>query len=435
MSIDVKIKKTLLILTIINFSFVFLEVDSANAQVNKLPIANPDTASTTVEKPVNINVLANDIDPDGDPLTVDAISEQPTFGIAEILPSKSIRYTPIPLFDGEDNFSYTISDGRGGNATTDVHITVDPISGAPQARNDDVSTPENTPIIIDVLANDIDREGDHLMITDITSPSNGENEINDGGQTITYTPNTNFVGVDTFIYTIFDGVTGTDTATVTVTVTKGNIPPVLDPIGNKEAVENTALAFTATATDADIPPQTLSFSLAGDVPQGASITSAGAFTWTPTEAQGPGSYTFDVVVSDGTATDMENIVVTVSEVTQIQNTPGKITAGGAQMNEDVNFGFNIQFSKNILKGQLEYKDKAMKINLHSITMTALHVSSDKTTGIFTGTATINGIPGFTFFVEVKDGGEPGKNDMLKLIILEKSYMKSGNLMKGNIQIH
>src|SRR6185295_11686337 len=78
--------------------------------------------------------------------------------------------------------------------------------------------------------------------------------------------------------------------------------------------EEQPYGFTATATDHDLPAQTLTFSLSGQ-PSGASIgASSGAFTWTPTEAQGPGTYTFDVIVSDGTLTDTKTIAITVSEV-------------------------------------------------------------------------------------------------------------------------
>jgi len=81
------------------------------------------------------------------------------------------------------------------------------------------------------------------------------------------------------------------------------------------------LSFTATATDADDPADGLTFTLAdgasGSVPAGAAITAGGAFTWTPTEAQGPNSYTFDVVVTDdgtGTLSASETITVTVNAV-------------------------------------------------------------------------------------------------------------------------
>jgi len=97
-------------------------------------------------------------------------------------------------------------------------------------------------------------------------------------------------------------------------VTIQNSPPVLAYIGPKSVNEGTMLSFTATATDPDVPPQTLTFSLGPGAPAGASITSAGVFTWTPTEAQGPSSYAVRIIVSDGSLTDYEDITVTVNEV-------------------------------------------------------------------------------------------------------------------------
>ena len=104
--------------------------------------------------------------------------------------------------------------------------------------------------------------------------------------------------------------------TFTVVVSDVNDAPVLGAIGNRSVNELVLLTFTATATDADPPADTLTFSLAngtsGTVPTGAAIDgSSGVFTWTPTEAQGPGVYTFDVCVSDDTASDCETISVTV----------------------------------------------------------------------------------------------------------------------------
>src|SRR5262249_1669786 len=97
----------------------------------------------------------------------------------------------------------------------------------------------------------------------------------------------------------------TDSETITVTVSEANTAPVLGVIGNKSVAEQTLLSFTATATDADLPANTLTYSLVG-APAGAGITaSGGGFTWTPTQAQGPGSYTFDVGVSDGSPTHSE----------------------------------------------------------------------------------------------------------------------------------
>ena len=105
----------------------------------------------------------------------------------------------------------------------------------------------------------------------------------------------------------------TDCETISVTVNEVNTSPVLNPIGNQSIIELIELTFTASASDSDLPANTLTFSLNGE-PSGASISTAGEFTWTPTEAQGPGTYTFDVCVSDGALSDCETISVTVNEV-------------------------------------------------------------------------------------------------------------------------
>ena len=122
----------------------------------------------------------------------------------------------------------------------------------------------------------------------------------------------------TFDVVVSDGAL-TDSETITVTVNEANVAPVLDPLGDKTVDEGIFLTFTATATDHDIPAQTLTFSLAdgpsGSVPIGASITSTGFFAWAPDESQGPAVYTLDVVVSDGALSDSETIRVIVNEVT------------------------------------------------------------------------------------------------------------------------
>lgn len=112
----------------------------------------------------------------------------------------------------------------------------------------------------------------------------------------------------------------------TITVNDINDAPVLAAIANATIPELMEFDFTATATDVDLPAQVLTFSLVG-APTGAAITPAGAFTWTPTEAQGPGVYTFTVKVCDnGTPAlcDEQEVTLTVTEdniapVAQVQS--------------------------------------------------------------------------------------------------------------------
>ena len=90
--------------------------------------------------------------------------------------------------------------------------------------------------------------------------------------------------------------------------------PILDPIGNKTVDELVQLSFVASATDPD-PGDSVTFSLGAGAPSGAAITPGGTFTWTPTEAQGPGDYPVTVIVSDvANHQDSETIMVHVDEV-------------------------------------------------------------------------------------------------------------------------
>ena len=110
------------------------------------------------------------------------------------------------------------------------------------------------------------------------------------------------------------------------------------------------------------------------------------------------------------------------------------------MSKDVNFGFNVLSQDgNTFKGQLEYQDKrpGININLHSEQMTSLRILPDGKTGIFSGTATVNGVAGYSFTITVVDNGEPGKDDTFRIVIngLSSTYDVSGTLSKGNIQVH
>jgi Ca2+-binding RTX toxin-like protein len=97
---------------------------------NNAPVANDDNAMTDEDTPVDINVLTNDTDADGDPLTVSSVT-QPTHGTAAINADNSVRYTPASGFSGPDSFEYTISDGAGGSDTGLVNVTVNAADDSP----------------------------------------------------------------------------------------------------------------------------------------------------------------------------------------------------------------------------------------------------------------------------------------------------------------
>jgi VCBS repeat-containing protein len=198
---------------------------------NFMPLAEDDAAITDEDNPVTVaapGVLNNDSDLDvGDTLTVTSADTSGTGGtLTAWAANGSFTYDPDGQFEylqagssTTDSFTYTVSDGNGGNDTATVTVTINGISDndPPVAVNDTATTPEDTPITIDVLNNDFDINGDTLTVDSVTQGTNSS-AINNGGN-VTYTPALNFTGIDSFTYTVSDGNGGTDTATVTVNVT------------------------------------------------------------------------------------------------------------------------------------------------------------------------------------------------------------------------
>lgn len=136
-----------------------------------------------------------------------------------------VTYTPNPDFNGTDSFTYTVCNLMGDCSTATVNITVLPIV---DAFDDVVTTMENEPINILVLSNDNDLPVAGTFT--VTNPANGVVTINTNGtpsnpsdDSVTYTPNNNFIGTDTFTYTICDNLANCSTGTVSVIVTPAGV--------------------------------------------------------------------------------------------------------------------------------------------------------------------------------------------------------------------
>src|SRR5204863_4274061 len=128
-----------------------------------------------------------------------------------------------------------------------------PVNDPPVAVNDTATTPEDTSVSIPVLVNDSDVDGDPLTITAATG-TNGTVSI--VGTNLLFTPATNFNGVVTLSYTISDGHGGTASATVSVTVTPVNDPPVaVNDVATTP--EDTAVSIPVLANDSDVDGDTL----------------------------------------------------------------------------------------------------------------------------------------------------------------------------------
>jgi hypothetical protein len=185
---------------------------SATTAANLVPAAMNDSASLEANSSLQINVLANDSDPDSDTLTVIDFTQGTSGSVSGN--GSSVTYTPDPDFTGNDSFSYTVDDGFNGTATADVFVTVTAADQAPVANPDNVTIARGDTVVIDVLANDYDPDGDALVITGVTSANKGTVAWQPGQTTITYTHNPKRKGSDSFSYTLGGVVTGTVTITL-----------------------------------------------------------------------------------------------------------------------------------------------------------------------------------------------------------------------------
>ena len=276
---------------------------------NHPPVAVDDSATTELNTPVTIDVLANDTDADGDTLSISGVTT-PAHGTA-VVDNGKVDYTPADSYSGSDTFDYTVSDGNGGTDTGTVNVTVNgpPANHPPVAVDDSATTAFNTPVTIDVLANDTDADGDTLSIDSVTTPAHGTAVVNNGK--VDYSPADSYSGSDTFYYTVSDGNGGTDTGTVTVTVSPPPDNPPMAADDSATTTENTAVTVDVLANDTDVDGDTLSVSSVTAPAHGKAAIVSGKVKYTPTTFYtGPDSFTYKV--SDGRGgTDTGTVNVTV----------------------------------------------------------------------------------------------------------------------------
>ncbi|MBI1729080.1 tandem-95 repeat protein [Candidatus Acetothermia bacterium] len=272
---------------------------------NRPPNALPDTISTDEDTPVTVDVKANDSDPDNDVITVISLT-QPNHGGAVLNANNTATYAPDDNYHGSDTFTYTISDGHDGSDTAIVTIII--FKEAAVANNDSASTPEDTPVAVNVLNNDI---GDMLSISGHTNPTHGT--VSCTSTTCTYTPSANYNGSDSFTYTIPDGRGGSSTATVSISITPVNDAPVAQS-QQVTTPEDTPVSITLVCTDVD--GDALSFLLASlGKGTGKSLTGTPPnLTYTP-PLNFNGSFSFQFKCNDGHAnSNVATVSVTVTPV-------------------------------------------------------------------------------------------------------------------------
>jgi parallel beta-helix repeat protein/predicted outer membrane repeat protein len=230
------------------------------ADVAETPIAVDDawtTAEDTVLTVGGSGVLTNDSDPNGDPLTVSAVSG-PTHGSLTLRTDGSFVYRPQGNYSGSDAFSYRVSDGTNSAVAT-VSLTVTAVNDAPTAGNQTIFHDSDGQLIVNrggVLQWASDADGDTLTPQLVAATTNGTLSLLPNGN-FRYQPDAGFTGSDTFTYQVSDGTAVSNTGTVTIVMTSaipapdpGDAPPDNDPPPEPTPEED------PSAGDTETPPVT-----------------------------------------------------------------------------------------------------------------------------------------------------------------------------------
>ena len=231
-------------------------VVSAPSITNTIYVVDDEIAGF-VNQAIDDNVLANDSDPEGDTLQEPLLQTLPEHGVVDPFNADgSFTYTPDPDYAGGDSFTYRLCDDGEPQACDEaaVSVTIDIAANLPPVAVDDAAyTRPGQSITIDVLANDIDLDGELVTETLAISGAVSSGVATVANGVIDYAPDADFVGEVRFAYSICDDgqPPACDTATVTISI---GVAPNLPPIAvddNVATLPNRPVEIAVLANDTD----------------------------------------------------------------------------------------------------------------------------------------------------------------------------------------
>ena len=314
-----------------SFSITISNVNDPPNAVDDAAMVDEDSGSNTID------VLANDEYAPDPPETLTVVDVGAAGKGTAAVGSTGRNVTYIPGLDaaGSDSFSYTISDGSGATDTATVTVTIDTANDPPTAVDDTLTVLEDSgATTVTVLGNDLIAPdiGETLTVTGVTDAPKGTAAIGSTGANVTYTPDQDANGSDSFTYTISDGNGGTDTGTIAITVlpvndspsfTRGLDQAVLEDSGPRTV---TGWATAISAGPANESSQTLAFEITANsnptlFSVGPAVDAAGQLTYTPApDASGPATVSLRITDGGGTASGgiatsgSQSITITVQAV-------------------------------------------------------------------------------------------------------------------------
>ena len=288
-------------------------------EVNDAPTAIAQSVTTDEDTAKQITLTGNDVD--GDDLSYTVIQQPEEGTLLGTVPN--LRYVPGANFNGSDSFTFKVDDGTLDSTVVIVSITVSSVNDIPIADSQTVAVIEDTAKTITLTGNDI--EGSTLSFSVVEGPSNGS--LTGTAPNLTYTPNENYSGSDSFTFKANDSTADSVTATVSITVSAVNDAPTATA-QSITTDEDISKLFTLTGTDVDgdtlnymVVQQPANGSIQGDAPNVGYIPGP--------NFNGSDSFTFKV--NDGT---LDSTVATVTITVNAINDIPVVTAQTVAVVED-----------------------------------------------------------------------------------------------------
>ena len=260
-------------------------------------------------------LIASDAEDNSASLTY-ALSTTPSNGTV-VVNGATATYTPNADYNGTDSFSFQVTDSDGLTSTAAVvTITITAVNDVPVATAASVTTIEDIAVDIGLIASDVEDVSGSLTYTVTSEPSNGTVVVN--GTTATYTPNSDYNGVDSFSFEATDSEGATSTvAVVTITITAVNDAPVANAVSVTTS-EDTALAIALTASDAEDNSASLTYALSTTPSNGTVVVNGATATYTPNaDYNGTDSFSFQVTDSDGLTSTVAVVTITITAVNDV----------------------------------------------------------------------------------------------------------------------